>query len=179
VWPWVPQRFAQVIEGKVKSFNAAKRYGFIHLHPGTKDIFFHLSQVKTQDLSSLRKGQWVSFEIADHKGKKIAKNLCFEKANSTIGSQFNPPASDQTQPKLIAIEALEAVLASAIRESNVGCKDFIGLFIQPLVPYPRSGPNWAIRGIKYGSANRAQCDISISEIVKKMQLDFVIPSEPI
>jgi CspA family cold shock protein len=57
-------------QGTVKFFNADKGYGFIKPDDGGRDIFVHITAVERAGLTSLNKGQRVSYEIeADKKGK--------------------------------------------------------------------------------------------------------------
>jgi CspA family cold shock protein len=171
---------AKVATGTVKSFNLAKHYGFIQPDSGTKDVFFHISQVKKSDLSSLRKGQKVSFEIVDSAGKKIAENLHVGTLKSADENVISCPKLETGEQrsamkrKLITREALQAVIAKAVRESSPQCEHFIGIFVQTIVPKSRGDVNWALQGVKYGTAERTQCDAAISDIVNLLQLEFVI-----
>ncbi len=64
-----------MISGKVKWFNAAKGYGFIHFPQGS-DVFVHYSVIETDGYRSLREGQEVEFELecgpkGDHATKVV------------------------------------------------------------------------------------------------------------
>ena len=62
--------------GTVKWFNAQKGYGFIAPSDGSKDVFVHISAVERADLSTLKDGQQVSFDIErGQQGKTLALNL--------------------------------------------------------------------------------------------------------
>ena len=50
------------VRGTVKWFNASKGYGFIE-RDGGKDIFVHISAIKTEGLRTLDEGQQVEFTI--------------------------------------------------------------------------------------------------------------------
>ena len=61
--------------GTVKWFDPAKRYGFITLEGGEKDVFVHLNEVTRAGMDKLVEGQRLSYEIEEtHKGPQ-AKNL--------------------------------------------------------------------------------------------------------
>jgi CspA family cold shock protein len=53
--------------GMVKMFNASRGFGFIE-RQGGKDVFFHISAVKSGDPKSIQQGQKVEFSI--EKGEK-------------------------------------------------------------------------------------------------------------
>jgi CspA family cold shock protein len=63
--------------GIVKWFNNQKGFGFIQPTNGGNDVFVHISAVERAGMSTLNKGQNVSFDIvADRRtGKSAAENL--------------------------------------------------------------------------------------------------------
>jgi CspA family cold shock protein len=61
--------------GTVKWFNSQKGYGFIQPEDGTKDVFVHISAVRS-GIGNLHEGQPVSFELErGNQGKTSAVNL--------------------------------------------------------------------------------------------------------
>lgn len=62
--------------GTVKWFNATKGYGFIQPEQsGEQDVFVHVSALKQANITSLREGQRVSYEVQSNRGKTSAVNL--------------------------------------------------------------------------------------------------------
>ena len=62
--------------GTVKWFNPAKGYGFIEPEDGSKDAFVHISAVQRADLTTLREGQKIEYDLVDQEGgKSSAENL--------------------------------------------------------------------------------------------------------
>ncbi len=62
--------------GTVKWFNPVKGYGFIQPDDGSKDAFVHISAVERAQLSNLREGQKVQYDlVAGQNGKSSAENL--------------------------------------------------------------------------------------------------------
>lgn len=55
-----------VVQGKVKWFNAAKGYGFVNtLDDPLQDIFVHFSSIEMEGYKALKEGEEVAFEIVD------------------------------------------------------------------------------------------------------------------
>jgi CspA family cold shock protein len=48
--------------GTIKSFKAAKGFGFIE-RQGGKDVFFHVSAIQSGEPATLREGQAVKFNV--------------------------------------------------------------------------------------------------------------------
>lgn len=62
------------LQGQIKTFNEAKKYGFIR--SGTDDYFFHISAAADPDLTYLMRGERVTFEIGeDRKGRPAAVKI--------------------------------------------------------------------------------------------------------
>jgi len=62
-------------KGKVKWFNSTKGYGFIEPNDGGKDVFVHISAVKSAGMQDLAEGQELEFELKENNGKTSAENL--------------------------------------------------------------------------------------------------------
>lgn len=64
--------------GSVKWFDARKGYGFIEpdgAETDDRDMFLHISEVKKIGLADLERGQRISYEIVNPKGKPCAGQL--------------------------------------------------------------------------------------------------------
>ena len=53
-----------MLEGKVKWFNAEKGFGFIEVE-GQDDVFVHFSAIQGEGYKSLEEGQNVTFEVVE------------------------------------------------------------------------------------------------------------------
>ena len=61
--------------GKVKWFDAKKGFGFITPDEGGKDAFLHVSALQAANISSVRDGQAVEYELTEQRGKMAASNI--------------------------------------------------------------------------------------------------------
>ena len=63
------------IQGKIKWFNPTRGYGFIENDAGGKDVFLHVSALEEANITELKEGQSVSFEMGESRGKETAVNI--------------------------------------------------------------------------------------------------------
>jgi len=63
--------------GKVKSFDAAKGFGFITPDDGGADVFVHITELERSGLSELKSDQRVEFENTPDRrtGRTVATNI--------------------------------------------------------------------------------------------------------
>jgi cold shock protein len=178
--------------GTVKSFNRSKGYGFIRTDSGGKEVFVHLSAVQKAGLADLRKGQKLSFEIFDNQGKTAAKNLCVMKTMKDAAEhklvaipnglaqnarcEMKPKDAEQLKSKRTSITraALELAIAERVRGSDPKCEGLIGIIVEREVPDSPGAANWAVKGVKYGKAERDRCSAAISDFLKEGQREFEV-----
>ncbi len=58
------RRYINMLQGKVKWFNAEKGFGFIEVE-GQNDVFVHYSAIQGDGFKTLEEGQEVSFEVVE------------------------------------------------------------------------------------------------------------------
>jgi len=61
--------------GTVKWFNDDKGFGFITPDSGSRDLYAHIFAVNKSGVKSLKKGQKVSFVVAQEAKRKEASNI--------------------------------------------------------------------------------------------------------
>jgi hypothetical protein len=74
----------------------------------------------------------------------------------------------------IKCETLEVAIVTAVKRSDPRCEPFIGVFIERRTPKSRDDTNWAVRGIKFGKAERENCNTALSVIVERLKREFEI-----
>lgn len=73
--------------GTVKWFSNSKGYGFISPSEGGEDIFAHFSVITMEGYKTLKKGQFVEYEVtAGPKGQHATEIKLSEDAEETAGS---------------------------------------------------------------------------------------------
>ena len=70
-----PSRASQTLEGEVKWFALEKGYGFIMPDDGSKDLFAHYSEIRSEGYKSLQENQRVTFDVGTGPKGPSAKNI--------------------------------------------------------------------------------------------------------
>lgn len=185
--------------GTVKLFHITKRYGFIQPDTGGPDVFVHAAAVRLAGLKRLRKGQKVYFEVYDHEGKPAARNLIVQADIADSSEDQSRPDTETLAEKNSVLEKdlisdiksaserrsggdrksisradLEKMLAEAIRTSHPDCKRLVGVIVEKVTPASPGEAGWAVKGVKYGNADRSQCAAALSIHLNQLQREFRI-----
>jgi len=78
IWRSAIRRYLKEVTmatGIVKWFNAEKGYGFIMPDDGSKDLFAHYSEIRSEGYKSLQENQRVTFEVGEGPKGPSAKNI--------------------------------------------------------------------------------------------------------
>ena len=95
-----------------------------------------------------------------------------ELSNSTsIGRGREPvvsikPADDR---RLIASETLQSAITKAVQKAEPG---FVDAIVQRITPKSRFDTNWALKGVKFGRADREKANQAVTSVVERMQREF-------
>jgi hypothetical protein len=67
---------------------------------------------------------------------------------------------------------LELTITETIRKTAPGCGSFVGVIVHHKKPKQYRDPNWVVRGIKFGKADRRVVEETLSRTVKQLQKEF-------
>jgi hypothetical protein len=94
---------------------------------------------------------------------------------STIEQVPSPPSKTTWWRKdrriLIPAAELELKIAEATRAAP-GCEGFIGVVVQPKTPKSRLDPNWQIRGVRFGNADRKITSERLATVVTHLEQEY-------
>jgi len=176
--------------GVVKVFHRSRGYGFIRSETGGEDIFVHRRALEAAGIKHLRKGHKVSFDQANDLGRPFATNLRLETKPETNGASvsFHEAKVENTDavekkpdnPVRTTINRidLEQSLAEAVRSVSPECQAFVGVIIERAVPKTSGAVNWAVKGVRYGKADRDRCEAALGMSLREKQLEYVLSDEP-
>jgi hypothetical protein len=83
-----------------------------------------------------------------------------------------PLGQQRDNRSLIASATLQSAITEAVKTSEPDCKGFVGVIVQQTKPKSRFDTNWAVRGVRFGRADRATVDKTVATIVERMQREF-------
>jgi hypothetical protein len=72
----------------------------------------------------------------------------------------------------VSRERLQSAITEAVKKAEPSCEAFIGVIVQRETPKSRFDANWAIRGVKFGRADRDKSRQALATIVERMQREF-------
>jgi hypothetical protein len=74
----------------------------------------------------------------------------------------------------ITMPELERAISDAVTKDAPGCEDFVGVVVRRAAPKSHLDPNWAIRGAKFGNADRKAANEALAAVVDRMQREFLL-----
>jgi cold shock CspA family protein len=176
--------------GIVKVFHRSRGYGFIRSEADGEDIVVHRRALEAAGIKHLRKGLRVRFDQANDLGRPFATNLRLEdkagpnEVNGTSlglhGAQKTEAADkkpDKPVRQPIALAALEQSLADAVRGVGPECEAFVGVIIERVAPEASGGTNWAVKGVRYGRADRDRCEAALGVCLHEKQREYTLSDE--
>jgi hypothetical protein len=74
----------------------------------------------------------------------------------------------------VSRDELQSAITEAVKKAGPDCEAFVGVIVQRETPMARLDANWAIRGVRFGKADRDKCGNALTTIVERMQREFVL-----
>ena len=81
------------------------------------------------------------------------------------------PADDR---RLIASETLQSAITKAVQKAEPA---FVDAIVQRITPKSRFDTNWALKGVKFGRADREKANQAVTSVVERMQREFRISDD--
>jgi hypothetical protein len=81
----------------------------------------------------------------------------------------------QTLPRAsIDRKSLEAAIAADVKILDPSCEGFGGVVLERSSTSTPDTANWAIKGIRFGKAERVKCNVAIISVVERMQRQYEV-----
>jgi hypothetical protein len=77
----------------------------------------------------------------------------------------------------VSRERLQSAITEAVKKAEPGCEAFAGVVIKRETPKSRFDANWAIRGVRFGRADRHKSSQALVTIVERAQRYFSLAEE--
>ena len=77
----------------------------------------------------------------------------------------------------LATPELELAILEAVKKAAPGCQDVVGVIVRHKTPKSHLDPNWAIRGVKFGNADRPMAKEALAGVVERMQREFLLSDD--
>jgi hypothetical protein len=76
----------------------------------------------------------------------------------------------------VSRKRLESAVTEAVK-SVPDCAAFVGVIIQRIEPKSRNDTNWAIKGVRFGKADRDNLGRVLADVVERMQREFSLTDD--
>jgi hypothetical protein len=71
----------------------------------------------------------------------------------------------------ISAAELETVIGQSLKAA-LGCEGFIGVFVRHKKPESDPDPNWEVRGLRFGNADRESVNEALVMVVARLQQEY-------
>jgi hypothetical protein len=75
---------------------------------------------------------------------------------------------------LIASDTLQLAITKAVQKAEPA---FVDVIVQRITPKSHFDTNWALRGVKFGKADREKANRAVTTVVEHMQHEFRLPDD--
>jgi hypothetical protein len=76
----------------------------------------------------------------------------------------------------VTVDDLQSAITEAVKKADPDCEAFVGVIVQRETPKAQLDANWAIKGVRFGRADREKSRKALTTIVERMQREFVLAS---
>jgi hypothetical protein len=77
----------------------------------------------------------------------------------------------------VSRERLQSAITEAVKKSDPKCADFVGVIVQRKTPNARFDADWALKGVRFGKADRDKSSLALATIVARMQREFTLAAD--
>ena len=84
--------------------------------------------------------------------------------------------SKSDKRSVVSRKHLESAVTKVVK-SVLDCEAFVGVIIQRIEPKSRTDPNWAVRGVRFGKADRDKSGKVLATVVERMQREFSLTDD--
>jgi hypothetical protein len=74
----------------------------------------------------------------------------------------------------VSRDRLQSAITEAVKKADPDCEGFVGVLVQRQTPKERLAANWALKGVRFGKADRDKCSRALTTIVERMQREFIL-----
>jgi hypothetical protein len=79
----------------------------------------------------------------------------------------------------ISRDEMQAAIAEAVKTVDPDCEAFIGVFVERTKRTSILEANWALKGVKFGRADRTKANEAVNRIVERLQRDFNLSNDQV
>ena len=121
---------------------------------------------------------WVREKSVPKPAAKFVKGIAAVSLAASVRGEIKPASAPpkkkwwrKERRGSMTIPELEQAILEAIK-ATPGCEDFVGVIVAHEMSKSHRDPNWAIRGVKFGKADRKIANEALDRIVKRMQREY-------
>jgi hypothetical protein len=72
---------------------------------------------------------------------------------------------------------LELAILEEVKIAAPGCEDLVGVIVGHETPKSHLDPNWVVRGVKFGNANRKIANEALAGVVERMRRELLLSDD--
>ena len=121
-------------------------------------------------------GSAISIAAKKIKGFSFWAMLKARKLRGTLSYRTSQTSVSKSRVSMTTPQ-LESAISEAVKKAAPGCEDFLAVIVQHKTPKSHLDPNWAIRGVRYGKADRPVANEALASVVERMQREFLLSED--